>query len=156
MGADRAGRGRQAAPAHAVVRVQRLLAIAALVVASLIAVGYAATSVVNARRHPAEQGDHLRARAELARLGLSRTCGRITGCVCPAVTSEVFDTCRMVEGHVALSIPSADACFAEWMVVDTVWAKPPSPMYFGPYWVSRYPRSIAPGWSLIAVAPCLD
>jgi hypothetical protein len=39
---------------------------------------------------------------------------------------------------------------------DTVWASTPSQMYLGNYWVSRYLKTIAPGWSLLAVAPCND
>jgi hypothetical protein len=138
------------------MKVRQVIVIGALVIASLTAVGYATVRLVNARRSYAEQGLLRRAGDELARLGLTRTCGRGTKCACPAVPSAVFVSCRIVAGRVALSLPSVDACFTQWMAVDTVWTNTPSPMYFGTTWVSRYPQSIAPGWSLLAVAPCVD
>jgi hypothetical protein len=138
------------------MKTQQVIVIGALVIASVTAVGYATLSLLNSRRSHAEQDRRSRVGAELTRLGLSRTCARTTECTCPDVSSEVFQSCRIVAGRVALSIPSVNPCFTQWMAVDTVWASTPSPLYLGPYWVSQYPQSIAPGWSLLAVAPCLD
>ena len=139
-----------------IMKVQQVIVIGALVIVSLAAVGYATMRLVPTRRSPAQQSLLRRAGAELTRLGLAHRCGGATRCACPGAPSTVFESCRMVAGRVALSLPSTDACFTQWMAVDTVWTRAPSPMYFGPYWVSRYPQSIARGWSLLAVAPCLD
>lgn len=141
---------------RAIMKVLRGIVIGALVIASLTAVAYTTMHLANARRSHARQGLVQRAGDELARLGLSRACGGATKCACPVMPSAVFESCRIVAGRVVLSLPSADACFTQWMAVDTVWVSTPSPMYFGTTWVSRYPQSIAPGWSLLAVAPCVD
>ena len=83
-------------------------------------------------------------------------CGEKTGCDCKIAPDEVFSGCRMMEGHIVLMVRSVDECFLQWAVVNRTWDTVSSPMYLGATWMSRLPRKVAPTWSLVALAPCVD
>jgi len=50
-----------------------------------------------------------------------------------------------------------DECFEQWLTVNRVWVPPDSlGERLGMLWIHSRPRVVSPGWSLLAVAPCLD
>ena len=121
------------------------------------AIGFATLWLLNVRGIRQEAERIIDAGHALGRLHPARpTCAVDKECSCDVPSGAEFTECRVIEGNRALAIASNDACFVQWFAVEHTWSVVPNPKYFGRYWVSRQPREIAPGWSLLAVAPCVD
>lgn len=79
-------------------------------------------------------------------------------CQCQILSHrDVFSECRIIDGVPALWVRSMDECFEQWLAIKQVWVSPDSPgERLGTLWIHSPPRVVSPGWSLLAVAPCLD
>ena len=92
-----------------------------------------------------------------ARYALSNCAPMNERCDCRLVEeSRVFSRCSIIDGHVTLWIRSTDICFKQWIAVNSTWSEARPENSLGEFWISYPPSVIAPGWSLLAIAPCLD
>ena len=87
-----------------------------------------------------------------------QNCASAKTCSCRTVTpSDIFDECRVIDGAPTLWVRSIDTCFEQWLAINRVWTGTDSLGHtLGVMWIARRPHVVAPGWSLLAVAPCLD
>jgi len=101
--------------------------------------------------------EHLDATLPSVRL-VKDSCSPGATCQCHILTHrDVFSGCSIIDGVPALWIRSMDECFEQWLTVNRVWVPPDSlGERLGMLWIHSRPRVVSPGWSLLAVAPCLD
>lgn len=123
----------------------------------VLVVGLGTFRLLHLRRERQEASRLERAAQQVAQLrDAVPPCAAGEECGCDVPVGGAFTGCRVVNGSRALAIESNDACFTQWYAVEQVWPVSARLQYFGRDWVSRRPRQIAPGWSLLAVAPCVD